>query len=300
MKILLATDGSEYSDGAARFLARFDFAQTDEITVLHVVHGKQFPHSGDPNYAALMQIGQEIAPGIVDAAAGLLKGLPAKVSTTVTMGHPVDAILNVATQTGSDLIVMGNRGMKVVGSLLLGSVTRAVAINSPQSVLVVKPPQRKPDDPLKVLFATDGSECARETERVLSLIPFHPGTIITALYVSLLTYMDIPERFCSGLDERLKKIMAGMKEAETKHAEEVLEQARTRLLEKFPNVAVLIKNGDPSEQILQAAQETGSNVIALGSRGMCGVRGMLGSVARNVHSHADCSVLVCKRGKETV
>ena len=69
MKILLSTDGSEYSDGAARFLARFDFALADEITVLHVVHGRPFPHGGDTNYAALMQIGEEIAPGIVEITA---------------------------------------------------------------------------------------------------------------------------------------------------------------------------------------------------------------------------------------
>jgi len=300
MKILLPTDGSEYSDGAARFLTRFDFALTDEITVLHVIHGRPFPHSGDPNYAALMQIGKEIAPGIVDDTAGILKGLQANVSTVVTTGHPADAILDIATQTGSDLIAMGNRGMKAIGSLLLGSVTRAVAIKSPQSVLVVKPPQEKPDGPLKVLFATDGSDCAAEAERVLSMIPFHPDTSVTAVYVSLLTYMDIPDRFCPGMDERLKKIMAGIKEAETKYAEKVLEYARTRLKDKFQNVTVLIRNGDPSEQILQAARETQADVIALGSRGMRGVSGMLGSVARNVLSHADCSVLICKRREETV
>lgn len=299
MKILLSTDGSEYSDGAARFLAQFDFTQNDEITVLHVVHGRPFPYSGDVNYAALMQIGEEIAPGIVYDTAGILQGLRVNVSTAVTKGQPVKAIIDVATQSGSDLIVMGNRGMKAIGSLLLGSVTRAVAINSPQSVLVVKPPQGKPGGPLKVLFATDGSECSRETERVLSLIPFHPDTSVTAVYVSLSTYMDIPDRFCQGLDERLKKIMAGMKEAETKHAEKVLDQARTQLKEKFRNVALLIKNGDPSEQLLKAARETGADVIALGSRGMCGVQGMLGSVARNVLCHADCSVLICKRREET-
>ena len=299
MKILLATDGSKYSDGAARFLARFDFAQTDEITVLHVIHGRPFPYSGDPNYAELMRIGAEIAPGIVDATAALLKSLRANVSTVVTAGHPAEAILNLATQAGPDVIVMGNRGMKAVSSLLLGSVTRAVAINAPQSVLVVKPPQGKPDGPLKVLFATDGSECARETERVLSLFPFPAKTSVTAVYVSLLTYMDIPDRFCPGLDERLKKIMTGMKKAEATHAEQVLEQARMRLKTRFRDVAVLLKNGDPSEQVLQAAQETQADVIALGSRGMCGVRGMLGSVARNILGHADCSVLVCKRGKET-
>jgi nucleotide-binding universal stress UspA family protein len=300
MKILLATEGSEYSDGAARFLARFDFSQADEIMVLHVIPGAPFPHSGVPYNADLMLLGEELAPRIIDATAGLMKGLRANVSTVVTTGHPAEAIIDVAAQSGSDMIVMGNRGMKAIGSLLLGSVARAVAINYPRSVLVVKPPQGKTDGPLKVLFATDGSDCARETERVLSLIPFHPDTSVTAVYVSLLTYMDIPDRFCPGLDERLKKIIAGMKEAETKHAEIVLEQARTRLKDKFRNAAVLIRNGDPSEQILQTARETQADVIALGSRGMRGVSGMLGSVARNILSHADCSILICKLKEETV
>jgi len=299
MRILLATDGSEYSDGAARFLARFDFSQSDEITVLHVISGLPFPHSGGPYNSALMQLGEELAPRIIDTTAGILKGLRANVSTVVTTGHPAEAIIDVAAQSVPDLIVMGNRGMKAIGSLLLGSVTRAVAIKSPQAVLVVKPPQEKPDGPLKVLFATDGSDCAREAERVLSMIPFHPDTSVTAVYVSLLTYMDIPDRFCTGLDERLKKIMEGLKEAETKHAEKVLAQARTRLMDRFQKVTVLIKNGDPSEQILQAAQEKQADVVALGSRGMRGVSGMLGSVARNVLAHADCSVLICKRSNET-
>jgi nucleotide-binding universal stress UspA family protein len=298
VKVLLATDGSDYSDGAARFLARFDISQADEIIVLHVIPGVPFPHSGGSYNTALTQLGEEIAPRIIDETAGLLKDLRAKISTTVTTGHPADAIVAVAMQSGSDLIVLGNRGMKAIGSLLLGSVARAVAINSPRPVLVVKPPQGKQDGPLKVLFATDGSDCAREMERVISLIPFHPDTSVTAVYVSLVTYMDIPDRFCPGLDERLKTIMAGMKEAETKHAEKVLDQARTRLNEKFRNVTTLIKNGDPSEQILQAAREAQADIIALGSKGMHGVSGMLGSVARNVLSHADCSVLICKRGKE--
>jgi nucleotide-binding universal stress UspA family protein len=298
MKILLATDGSKYSDGAARFLARFNLSQADEITALHVIPGVPFPHTGGSYQAALMQLGEELAPMIIDETAGLLKDLRANVSTAVTTGHPSDAIVAVGKQSNSDLIVMGNRGMKAIGTLLLGSVARAVAINSTQSVLVVKPLQVKQDGPLKVLFATDGSACAEETEKVLSLIPFRPETSVTVLYVSLSAYMDIPDRFCPGMDERMKKIVAGMRLAETEHAEKVLEQTRTRLREKFRNTTVLIKNGDPSEQILKAAQETRAEIIALGSRGMRGVSGMLGSVARNVLGHADCSVLVCKRGKE--
>jgi nucleotide-binding universal stress UspA family protein len=296
MKILFATDGSKYSESAARFLGRFKLSQADEITVLHVI--PTVPHIGGSYIKALTQLGEEMAPMINDETAGLLKDLRAKVSTAVTTGHPANAIIAAGRQSGSDLIVMGNRGMKAIGSLLLGSVTRAVAINSAQSVLVVKPLQGEQDGPLNVLLATDGSACAEETEKVLSLIPFYPETSLIALYVSLSAYMDIPERFFPGMDERMKLIAEGMRLAEKEHAEKVLDKAQSRLREKFRNTTVLIKNGDPSEQILQSARETRADIIALGSRGMRGVSGMLGSVARNVLGHADCSVLVCKRGNE--
>ena len=37
MRFLLATDGSEHSENAARFLTRFEFTPDDEITVLTVI-----------------------------------------------------------------------------------------------------------------------------------------------------------------------------------------------------------------------------------------------------------------------
>ena len=294
MKLLLATDGSEHSEGAARFLARFDLSALDSITVLHVVPGIPFPHGGSPYAAALMQLGEEIAPGIIEGTARMLKGLQSSVSTLVTTGHPADAILSVAAQTCPALIVMGSRGMKAMGSLLLGSVTRAVAINSPCPVLVVKPPQDVRTGPLNVLFATDGSDCARETEKLLVSIPFSEDTALTVVNVSPSAYMEIPDRLYPEMDDLIKKIVAGMMEVESKHTEEVLDQARTALKDKFRNVSVLMKSGDPAEQILQAAKETGADVIAFGSSGMRGVRGMLGSVARNVLGQADCSVLISK------
>ena len=115
MKILLATDGSKYSDGAARFLARFNFSQADEITALHVIPGVPFPHSGGSYHAALMQLGEELAPMIIDETARLLKDLRANYLPAVTTGHPADAIVAMGKQTNSDLIVMGNRGMKAIG-----------------------------------------------------------------------------------------------------------------------------------------------------------------------------------------
>ena len=38
MKILFATDGSEYSGGAAGFLTGFELSGNDEIVVMHAVN----------------------------------------------------------------------------------------------------------------------------------------------------------------------------------------------------------------------------------------------------------------------
>jgi nucleotide-binding universal stress UspA family protein len=52
-------------------------------------------------------------------------------------GDPVRAILQVAAESGADLIVVGNKGMRGAGRLL-GSVPNSITHKAPCSVLVVK------------------------------------------------------------------------------------------------------------------------------------------------------------------
>ena len=49
-------------------------------------------------------------------------------------------------------------------------------------------------------------------------------------------------------------------------------------------------------EIIDEAERINADLIALGSRGLKGVRGMLGSVSRRVLGHAHCPVLI---GKES-
>ena len=59
------------------------------------------------------------------------------VATDALPGDPVRAILQVAEESGADLIVVGNKGMRGAGRLL-GSVPNSVTHKAPCSVLVVK------------------------------------------------------------------------------------------------------------------------------------------------------------------
>jgi nucleotide-binding universal stress UspA family protein len=53
-------------------------------------------------------------------------------------GDPADAILDVAEELGSDLIVVGNKGMTGAKRFLLGSVPNKVSHHAPCSVMIVR------------------------------------------------------------------------------------------------------------------------------------------------------------------
>jgi nucleotide-binding universal stress UspA family protein len=53
-------------------------------------------------------------------------------------GDPADAILDVAEERGSDLIVVGNKGMTGAKRFLLGSVPNKVSHHAPCSVLIIR------------------------------------------------------------------------------------------------------------------------------------------------------------------
>ena len=53
-------------------------------------------------------------------------------------GDPADAILDVAEEQGSDLVVVGNRGMTGARRFLLGSVPNKVSHHAPCSVMIIR------------------------------------------------------------------------------------------------------------------------------------------------------------------
>ena len=59
-------------------------------------------------------------------------------ATYAREGDPADAILDVAEELGSDLIVVGNRGMTGAKRFLLGSVPNKVSHHAPCSVLIIR------------------------------------------------------------------------------------------------------------------------------------------------------------------
>ncbi len=299
MNIVLAVDGSEYSDCAAQFLTRLKFSPNDTITIVHAVGVTPVKEGGEPYYSLLKRIKVEIAPRIVESAQAILGAGNARISTKVIDDYPDAGIIGAARDLNADLIVMGARGLKGIRAVLLGSITRSVAINSPNPVLVIKPPQQKIAENLRILLASDGSDDAREVARFLAGMPFDDATEITVLRV-IQSGLDIPEKFHLGIDTNIKetatRIRSMLHETSEKSAAELCEF----LCDRFNKVDRVIKDGDAAMEILSTAAAVKASLIAVGSRGMRGVKGMLGSVSRYVLSRSECSILIGKsRYKDT-
>ncbi len=285
MKVLLATDGSEYSEGAARFLTRFNFSKKDEIIVLHVV--SEIPYEDDYS-AQVMRAIKRVAPKILHDSAKILEPLDAKVVTIEEEGYPDTAIIEKAVNDEVDLIVMGARGVKGVQILFLGSSTRAVAINSPKPVLVFKSPARKASQTMRALFVTDGSRTAAEAGQFMASLPMPTETEITVLHVASSFIPDIPEKYLKELREELTARPSTFKESER-----IFSEAR-QYMAGYTKVDYLLRTGDPSREILNAEKSLESDLIVVGCRGLRGIKGMMGSVSRRILGNSEASVLIGK------
>jgi len=86
---------------------------------------------------------------------------------------------------------------------------------------------------------------------------------------------------------------------EDPEAWEVFDKPREILKGAGVEALLLLREGDPAEEIVQAAREGGFDLIVVGHRGLSPIKAfLLGSVSNRVVTHAPCSVLVVRPGLE--
>jgi nucleotide-binding universal stress UspA family protein len=151
MKILIATDGSEFSRAAIK--GGCEIAKGQEPVAVRVisVYEPQQPMATEPftvsaeHYATLNALAKRRAEDRVNNALELIrKGCDEpkiEISSVIELGKPAEAIIEAAKNWDADLIVMGSHGHGFWGRLTLGSVSDAVVHHAPCSVLIVKLPK---------------------------------------------------------------------------------------------------------------------------------------------------------------
>jgi len=142
-RIVVGTDGSETAHVAV-----------SQATELAKVHGAALeivsayePVPSDVLREEQTQIPGDVAYGVgprgdvnanLDNAAAKAVAEGIKVNTHPREGDPADAILDVAEETGADLVVVGNKGMTGAKRFLLGSVPNKVSHHATCGVYIVR------------------------------------------------------------------------------------------------------------------------------------------------------------------
>jgi nucleotide-binding universal stress UspA family protein len=139
-----------------------------------------------------------------------------------------------------------------------------------------------------VIVGTDGSESAELAVRHAAGLAQLFGarlTVVTAFVAS-------PEEEAKRLEDAPEDVRWAITDATS--ADERARKGRAIAREVgVDDVVVRVDSGDPAALLIDAADETGGDVIVVGSRGMTGAkRFILGSVPNKVSHHAPCDVVI--------
>jgi nucleotide-binding universal stress UspA family protein len=146
MKILIATDGSDYSKAAVNSVAERPWPQGSEVKIISAMEVPFAPTTEgwvmpDSYYSELDRVAREQAEAAVKDAverieSGKASGL--EIITKIISGSAREAILDEAERWDADLIVLGSHGYSGWQRFLLGSVSHAVATHAHCSVEIVR------------------------------------------------------------------------------------------------------------------------------------------------------------------
>jgi len=289
--ILVATDFSRAADNALERACEFARSSGARLILSHSVT-LHVPPAGGPR---LMNLPLDFESRVRDASLEALEERAESVRaksldavSELTTGPPVPSLLRLAKEEAADLIVVGTRGMTGFAHLLLGSTAEQLIAQAHCPVISVHPHDHQSLDRVRrVLIPTDYSDDAELVASTLAeLLGHRSGSVeIVLLHAyhlpagisQLLGYYPLEDSAAAGANTEARRSLDPMAD---------------RLRERGFEVEVLVKNGYPAEVIASLSESMEIDLIAMGTRGLSGLKGVLrGSTARRVVQYARCPVL---------
>lgn len=295
MKLLIATDLSKTAHWVIDAVKARPWPAGTEACILHVVDLTPFPLG-----AELMDAAQKASEASVKMLGDDLAKCGLKTRTEVFPGAPRSAVTEYAKNWGADFVVVGSHRGTGLARFLLGSVAQSVVRHAPCSVEIVRQSARHkgvPIEGLRLLVATDGSECSLAAVRSVANRPWPAKTSIRLLS-AVPPFMPLVDAAASQVYSSQAVLAAqAIEDAGRSRASEALERAA----ETFRDAGVRGVEagepllGDPKAVILDEAAQWPADIIVAGSHGWHGLdRFMMGSVSESVAMHAACSVEVIR------
>jgi nucleotide-binding universal stress UspA family protein len=145
MKILVAIDGSDFSQAALDSVMARPWPPDTEVKILHVVEppsllmGREMG-GYDPEFETVWKALRGQAKHLVEKAAGKMRAAKFNVSTELVEGDPKSQIIDIAHEWRADMIVLGSHGRTGLNRFLMGSVSQGVVRHAHCSVEIIRSP----------------------------------------------------------------------------------------------------------------------------------------------------------------
>lgn len=292
LRALVAYDGSKSADEVCDLVAAIEWPPGSQLRVV-TAYAPYLPgffapdELFDPAWPkTVFEADREVAEARAKAAAERIGRPTATVTWAAINGRPASVVLDEATAWSADLVLVGTRGLGPFSAALLGSVSDEIVDHATCPVLVVRRPSIE-----RVVFAEDGSASARTAAAVLAW-PVFAHSRVRVVTVSEAATQDIgapgPGTVGTTQDDRRQMAEAGLAAAGP-----LARTSADRLAAAGLTTEIDVRHGDPAHEIIRAATDWKADLIVMGTRGRTGLeRLLLGSVARRVLQHAQCSILV--------
>lgn len=217
-----------------------------------------------------------------------------QVSHSAEADSPAWALIKRADEWKPDLIVMGARGHSVLGGrLILGSISQRVLYEARCSVRIARALNKKPGAPIRILIGVDGSSDSSAAVDAVCNRDWPKGS-----EVGLLAVVDTVMPVTVGEPSFAVKWIEAGDEKNWDQVRKVFEPWEEKLRKTGLHAEVLIRRGNPTDELLDEAHTWGADCIFVGARGTRGIdRLLLGSVSSAVAARAHCSVEVVRRSE---
>jgi len=307
MKILIAHDGSKCADAALEDLKNAGLPKSTEVLVISLADVFVPPPINEvdntfPMYVpAGVRRAHERAARKLKEAESMAQKASEQIKKSFPGWHvrhealadsPAWAIIRTAEHWKPDLVVVGAQGHSVLGGrLILGSVSQRVLYEASCSVRIARGHSRDADSPLRLLIGVDNSTYSDAAVKAVLRREWPKDT-----EVRLLAVVDTVMAITPDPSQRsiLKWIEVG-DEDNWDEVRQIFQPSADKLRSAGLDAAVMIRRGNPTNELLDEAESWRSDCIFVGPKGTRGIdRLLLGSVSSAVSARAHCSVEVVR------
>jgi nucleotide-binding universal stress UspA family protein len=144
---------------------------------------------------------------------------------------------------------------------------------------------------MKILLAIDFSRDSKSAIRFLSGLQFPSGSEISLVHIIKGTKELKHLGYSMNLETDLRRI----RQKSQKRAIQHLQRLKEKFIDHNRKVHVVVKEGNPGEEMLSLLEKSDMHLAVLGTRGVAGIkRFLLGSVSEWVLHEAPCPVLIVR------